>query len=251
MRTWRRALGATTVAAMCSWAFVALIDGPATAAPSTEAPVIVIGDSVVADGLTHFIEEFAAAGFGSVFIDAQGGREIELSGPAPWGWVVSGLDRINSLKSTGADAPLWVIELGANNLPRLSTCACDRVAESRRLINVLRNAIGPRVIVWVTTRYQTFHDASLDFNEALWSIAREDPTFHVVDWFNYSAGEDWFNDAVHANITGAHALARCLARTSVFLTTTPPPPTTVPAGTLAPAQRLGRTGHDLPSCTVI
>lgn len=251
MRTWRRALPAAVAVALCSWSITAQVDRPATAGPATDAPVIVVGDSVVADGLTHYIEEFAAAGFGSVFIDAQGGREIERSGPAPWGWVVSGLDRINSLKSTGADAPLWVIELGANNLPRLSTCGCDRIAESRRLINVLRSAIGPRSIVWVTTRYQTFHEASLDFNAALWSIAAEDPTFHVVDWFNYSAGEDWFTDAVHATTTGAHALARCLARTSVFLTTTVPPPTTVPAGVLAPAQRIGHTGHDLPSCAVV
>jgi hypothetical protein len=251
MRTWRRVLGATTVAALCSWSLAALDDGPATAAPSTGAPVIVIGDSVVADGMTHFLEEFAAVGFGAVFIDAQGGREIERSGPAPWGWVVSGLDRINALKSTGADAPLWVIELGANNLPRLSTCGCDRVAESRRLINVLRSAIGPRTIVWATTRYETFHEASLDFNAALWSIAAEDPTFHVVDWFTHSAGEDWFNDAVHTNATGAHALARCLSRSSLWLTSVAPPPPTVPTGVLLPAQRLGRTGHDLPPCPVV
>lgn len=233
-------------------------------------PAIVIGDSLVYDGTPNFLEEFAAANLDNVFIDAQGGRSIDVSGMAPWGWIVSGVERIQTLRATGASAPVWVIELGSNNLGRLTDCQCDQRAEARRLIDLIRTAIGPAEIIWVNTRYQTYHEASLVFNEVLWEIAREDPRFHVIDWYTYSGGQDWFVDAVHQNHLGSHALARCVARATHLVhdrvwqvapttttTTTTAPPSSVPgpvldgAAATVTAQRVGHTGRDLPSCAVI
>jgi hypothetical protein len=68
----------------------------------------------VIGGAVALVEEFAAADLDNVFIDAQGGRSIDTSGMAPWGWIVSGVERIQSLKATGASAPVWVIERGSN-----------------------------------------------------------------------------------------------------------------------------------------
>jgi hypothetical protein len=259
--TWRWLVGSAIAVAL-------IVPAAAHSDHGDHTPAIVIGDSLVYDGMTNFLEEFAAADLDNVFLDAQGGRSIDQSGMAPWGWIVSGLERIQSLKATGANAPVWVIELGSNNLGRLTDCQCDQRAEARRLIDLIRTAVGSAEIIWVNTRYLTYHDASLVFNEDHWQIAREDPRFHVIDWYTHSGGQDWFVDAVHQNHLGSHALARCVARathlvhdrvwqvapttTTTSVAPTPSVPGSIGSGTAtATATRWGHTGRDLPTCSVI
>lgn len=248
---------------------------PTTAAPT---PVVVIGDSLTAGNLSTIRQTFADVELGASAFDALSGRNIIQSITYSWGFVPSGVAAATAARAAGIDAPLWVVQLGANNVSMISRCDCDRMALARSMIDAMRAAVGSRPVAWVNVRATTFTDAVDIFNQALRDEASDDPTFRVIDWFAYSAGKDWFTDHVHPNVEGARALATCMAASAAWIlgqrpgvaTSTTVPPTTVPATTstvgtpdgsssidgaataVRPATRLGAVAAPgLPSCDAL
>lgn len=187
---------------------------PSAAAPT---PVVVIGDSLTAGNVSTIRQRFVDVGLGAAFFDALSGRNITQSILYSWGFVPSGVAAATAAKAAGIDAPLWVVQLGANNVSMISRCDCDRLAFARSMIAAMRAAVGDRPVAWVNVRATTFTEAVDIFNQALRDEAAADPTFHIIDWHAFSAGKDWFVDHVHPNVAGAQALGTCMAASASWI----------------------------------
>jgi lysophospholipase L1-like esterase len=187
---------------------------PSAAAPT---PVVVIGDSLTAGNVSTIRQHFVDVGLGAAFFDALSGRNITQSILYSWGFVPSGVAAATAARAAGIDAPLWVVQLGANNVSMISRCNCDRLAFARSMIAEMRAAVGDRPVAWVNVRATTFVDAVDILNQALRDEAAADPTFRVIDWHAYSAGKDWFIDHVHPNVAGVQALGACMAASASWI----------------------------------
>jgi lysophospholipase L1-like esterase len=233
-----------------------------TAAPI---PAAVIGDSLTAGNIGTIRQDFVDVGLGATAFDALSGRNITQSITYSWGFVPSGVSAATAMRESGVQPSLWIVQLGANNVSTIARCSCDQLALARSMIATMRAAIGAKAIAWVNVRATTSVAAVEVFNQALRDEAADDATFHVIDWFGYSAGKDWFADHVHPNVAGAAALGACMAASASWLTSavapraaaiTAPPATVAteaPIGAAASASatatRLGRVGGStLPPC---
>jgi hypothetical protein len=170
-----------------------------------------VGDSIVSLQFPLVRSAFVARGLGDVWFEAFAGRAIDRPMFYPSvGWVASGTSIVQSVRAAGIDAPLWVVELGANDLAQFDGGA-DPVGVARSLIDRMRAVIGPRTIAWATVRSSRWPTAVAAFNRALYDVAAADPRFLVIEWSQWSLGQPWFTDHVHLNAAGGSAIGRCLA----------------------------------------
>jgi hypothetical protein len=229
--------------------------GAGVAAPSeptvSPAAAVLVGDSIVSLQLDDVIRAFSARNVTGVRFEAFAGRAIDRPMYYPSvGWVASGVSTVRAVRAAGVDAPLWVVELGANDLSQFDG-GRDGVASARRLIDAMRAEIGPRTIAWATVQSAFWPQAVAAFNQALYDVAAIDPNFLVIDWYSWSLGRPWFTDHVHLNDAGGAAIGRCLAGATQYALALVNPPAASPAG-LVPAARLGVIDRTrLPDCWVL
>jgi lysophospholipase L1-like esterase len=165
-------------------------------------------------------------------INAQPGRRTISDGQTSDGRTLkSGLTAVRWLKAAGYRAPIWIIELGSNDLDGLSRCHCDQVALARAEIDTVVRSLGRSVFIgWVTVRYPHRASAAYAWNLALRHAADADPRMFLVDWHQASAGHpSWIPDGIHPSLTGAIRLADFIA-TAIELSL---PRVTTPATTIA------------------
>lgn len=149
---------------------------------STEAPVILIGDSVPAGAIDQFYQVFPNG-----FIDAEVGRQLYEADD------VYLYDR-----SVGYDQRIVVFSVGDNG-----------VAYEENVIELIE-AAGKRQVYLVTTRVPL---PLQDMNNALFfDVASRYDNVEVIDWYAWSEGHDEFfwDDGTHLRPEGAEAYVSML-----------------------------------------
>lgn len=177
---------------------------PALADPPEH--VVLVGDSV----LVQVVDDLARQVHATLHVDAADCRRIDRDVTGACGGVPAGstvADGIEAMASVLADLtadgirPEAAVIVLANN----SSLQAGQLDTAMRVL-----ADIPRVW-WVTTRIEGF--GRQDPNNALLAdLADRDPRAGVIDWYEHSAGEDWFGDHVHPTLEGEVALARLIAR---------------------------------------
>lgn len=177
----------------------AYADGPAA---------VIVGDSLTGGNQKFIRSELRSAGLGAVRVEGLSARRIaetfEFQGHRD-----SGIDRIRTLRATGIDPDLWVIQLGTNDLAMIEDCACaDRVGFARSLIQRLVDEVGrDSTIAWVTVHDRTRPDVADDFNTAVFLAALDHPRMTMLPWKRNAVDRpEWFLDDVHPNVAGVRAL---------------------------------------------
>ena len=193
-RSWRRVLGAATLAVVVT---TALAPSPASARTRP----YLLGDSVIAWSTSAIRNRLGD----SVVIDALACRGAVSSCVVPGERrPPSGLSTIKAQR--GRLGSLVVIALGYNDKPQRRSI--DRVMQA------LRDQ-GVRRVAWINLSER--RSGYRDTNRALTAASLRWPELRVLDWRGYSAGRgSWFIDGVHLTAKGkvafAHFLARSLAR---------------------------------------
>ncbi len=149
---------------------------------STEAPVILIGDSVPAGAVDQFY-----AVFPNGYIDAVVGRQL-----------YEGDDVYLYDQSVGYDQRIVVFSVGDNG-----------VASEEDVVDLIESA-GSRQVYLVTTRVPL---PLQDMNNALFfEVAERYDNVEVIDWYAWSEGHDEFfwDDGTHLRPEGAEAYVQML-----------------------------------------
>lgn len=205
-----RRSGVTLVAAALVFGTL-VVDAAGADAPAAD--VVVVGDSLTADPQETIAAHLEQSGLTSVHIDALGARRISTSYEFQ-GWRNAGLDAIHAIHAQGIDPVLWVVELGTNDLPMISTCGCSHPeAMAGDLIDAVLAAIGNgEPVAWVTVLNRDDPIGTAAFNEALWRRAGVDPLLTLIDWHATAVGHpEWFADHVHQNDAGVLVFAEMYA----------------------------------------
>ena len=149
---------------------------------STEAPVILIGDSVPAGAVDQFYEVFPNG-----YIDAVVGRQL-----------YEGDDVYLYDQAVGYDQRIVVFSVGDNG-----------VAAEEDVVDLIESA-GSRKVYLVTTRVPL---PLQDMNNALFfDVASRYDNVEVIDWYAWSEGHDEFfwDDGTHLRPEGAEAYVHML-----------------------------------------
>ncbi len=158
-------------------------------------PVIVlVGDSIT-DMNRPILTEAADACNAEIALHSQSSRRIADSYELDGHWVNSGLDEIDRIRAT-QDPTTWIIELGTNDLPHITT-----IADARdRIDAVLDRLDDDDRVIWTTVQFPHFGEATQLFNDALTATAGVE----LVAWDTIAA--DHLADAVHPTAEGARLL---------------------------------------------
>jgi hypothetical protein len=220
-------------------------------APVTAVTAVLVGDSIVSLQLDDVQRSFAERNVGGVRFEAFAGRAIDRPMFYPSiGWVASGTSTVRAVREAGVDAPLWIVELGANDLSQFDG-GSNAARDARALIDAMRSVIGKRTILWATVQSVFWPRAVSTFNQALYDVAASDPTFFVVDWYTWSFGRPWFTDHVHLNDAGGAAFGHCVAGAAQYVMALGRPPDATSNG-LVRAARVGVVeGGRVPDCWVL
>lgn len=165
------------------------------------ASLVMVGDSISAlseDALHAVITDM---GFGTVTINAEPGRRIEVGRTNP----TNGLDVVTFI--AGADRPgMWVIGLGTNDAGGYAT---DE--EYKGLIVSLLEVIGGDVpLVWVNAYRKDNPAGCRQFNKVLDETLKDRGNTSVADWYQLcvdKGSEVLTDDGVHPNTNGILAFA--------------------------------------------
>lgn len=201
---------------------------------------IVVGDSLTGGNSSYIGPVLRSTGLSNLRLEGLSARRIAVSFQY-LGYRDSGIERIRSLKDSGVQPKLWVIQLGTNDLGAINNCRCENpVFFAGALIDRLLAEIGPDTpTAWVTVLNRDDYRVSNTFNEALRRRAAVNPYFRLIDWSTLSMEQPgWFIDAVHPNTTGLVQFTAMYAREiSALLGDLPGPVERLPG--LQRAVRLG------------
>jgi len=200
---------------------------------------VIVGDSLTARNATYIAPTLRNAGL-DVGLEALGARQIAVS--FDWyGYRDSGIERIRTLRRSGVDPALWVIQLGTNDLRGIRNCGCaDPVVFAGALIDRLLAELPPTTpVAWVTVLDRSDFGVSATFNEALRRRAATNHFLRLVDWASLSLERpDWYGDAVHPNAAGVVRFTKMYVDEIRALLAAPPGPPPQQPG-LQRAVRLG------------
>jgi lysophospholipase L1-like esterase len=233
-RTARAVFGALVVALAVSTGW----GGPVEASPG-QPDVVIVGDSLTGGNVSYIAPELRAAGL-NARVEGLSARRIAVSFEFQ-GYRDSGIERIRTLRASGVDPGLWVIQLGTNDLAAVKNCNCsNRVAFAGDLIDrLLAELPANRPIAWVTLMNRADYDITNTFNEALRRRGVINPYMRLIDWAKLSLQRpEWFEDAVHPDIDGVIAFTRMYIDEIGMLLAQPPGPTPLRPG-IQQARRLG------------
>ena len=151
----------------------------------TDAPVILIGDSVPAGAIEQFNDMFPNG-----YIDAEVGRQL-----------YSAVEVYKALLDQGYDQSVVVFASGDNG-----------VAQKEDVEAMVEAAGANREIYLVTVRVPLpLQDMN---NELFYEVADEHANVHVIDWYGESEGHDeyFWDDGTHLRPEGAEAYVAMLRR---------------------------------------
>jgi lysophospholipase L1-like esterase len=180
---------------------VRLDDEPNPDVARVPASMVMIGDSISALSQTRLDEVLGSIGFGTVTINAESSRRIEVGEKKP----TNGLDVISFIAA--ANRPeMWVIELGTNDA---GLYASD--ADYQGLIDAMLDVIGADApLVWVNTYREDHLDGCAQFNGLLQRSLDARGNATVADWYQQcitNAETILTDDGVHPNETGIAVFA--------------------------------------------
>ena len=170
-------------------------------------PVALVGDSLTISSWYGLPGEFVRQGWGPFQLEARSARRALV----PSSIATSGIEGIRHIRSSGFDAPVWVVALGTNDMNVVAAQPGGAVG----LINTVLDEIGPgHRVVWVNVYASGFLANSVQFNAALNDVAAIRPTLTVADWFTLiQAHPEWlYPDGIHPNATGAAERNQFVAR---------------------------------------
>jgi lysophospholipase L1-like esterase len=176
--------------------FVAPPGLPADSAPHDQPTpnIVLVGDSIT-DMNRSILTDAADACDAEIALHSQSSRRIADSYELDGRWINSGLDEIDRIRAT-QDPTTWIIELGTNDLPNITT-----VADARHRIDaVLDRLDDDDRVIWTTVLFPIFSEATQLFNDALTNTAG----IELVAWDAVAA--DHLADAVHPSERGARLL---------------------------------------------
>lgn len=176
--------------------FVAPFGTPADSASHDQSTpaVVLVGDSIT-DMHRSTLTEVADACDAEIALHSQSGRRIADGYELDGRWVNSGLDEIDGIRSS-QDPTTWIIELGTNDLPNITT-----LADARNRIDAVLDRLGDDDrVIWTTVLFPHFVTATQLFNDALATTAG----IELVAWDAVAA--DHLADAVHPSEQGARLL---------------------------------------------
>lgn len=210
----------------------------ADAAPG-QPDVVIVGDSLTGGNASYITPTLRNAGL-DVRVEGLSARRIGVSFEF-LGYRDSGVARVRSLKASGVDPELWIIQLGTNDLGVIKNCGCaDPVAFAGDIIDELLDEIGPGVpIAWVTVHNRSELDVSRWFNTAIGIRAARDPYVALIRWSELVAGRsELFLDHVHQNVAGVKIFTQMYINEITTLLANPLGPKPAGPGEV-PAVRLG------------
>jgi hypothetical protein len=157
---------------------------------SSDADVVVIGDSITLDATPHLMRECDV----DLEIDWAGARRVAESW-AFLGWVPSGLEAMRS----GHDPDRWVLALGTTDLQFV-----DDAGDVRAMVDAVLAEAGDTPVTWINVLHRRDLRRSRMFNRVLSGSGVD-----VVDWFDHAIDHpEWFADPFHPNRAGLRQLAR-------------------------------------------
>lgn len=215
--------------------------GPAEGRPG-QPDVVIVGDSLTGGNTSYMAPTLRSAGL-DVRLEGLSARRIAVSYEF-LGYRDSGIERIRSLRSSGVDPELWVIQLGTNDMKSVTNCGCaDQVAFAGALIDRLLVELPTNTpVAWVTLMNRADYDVTNTFNEALRRRAVVNPYMRLIDWAALSLQRpEWFIDPVHQTIDGVVRFTQMYVDEIRALLAAPPGPTPPTTGT----QRAVRLGSAL------
>jgi len=236
MSTLRRSMLAAIVVAGLTAAITP--GGPVVGRPN-QPGVVIVGDSLTGGNASYIVPTLRDAGI-DARVEGLSARRIAVSFNSA-GYRDSGIERIRSLRSTGVDPGLWVIELGTNDLGAIHNCRCaDPIAFAGALIDrLLAELPVDTPIAWVTLMNRDDFDVTNTFNEALRRRAVVDPYLRLIDWAALSLQRpEWFEDAVHPTFDGVIRFTQMYVDEIRALLSDPPGPE-APRPGIRRAVRLG------------
>lgn len=165
-----------------------------TGGPPPTPPIVLVGDSIT-DLNRSTLTEVADACNVDIALHSQSSRRIADSYEVDGRWVNSGLDEIDRIRAT-QDPTTWIIELGTNDLPNITTVDDAQT----RIDAVLARLDDDDRVIWTTVLFPHFADATHLFNDALAATSG----IELVAWDAVAA--DHLADAVHPTEHGAQLL---------------------------------------------
>jgi lysophospholipase L1-like esterase len=229
-RTARAVLGT-----LLTLGLIAQSGGPVDGRPG-QPDVVIVGDSLTGGNVSYIAPALRGAGL-DARVEGLSARRIAVSFTFE-GYRDSGIERIRTLRASGIDPDLWVIQLGTNDLGVIKNCSCsDPVAFAGDLIDrLLAELPANRPVAWVTVMNRADYHVTITFNEALRRRAVINPYMRLIDWAKQRP--DWFVDPVHPTIEGVVSFTKLYIDDIRVLLAEPPGPAPVQPG-LQRAVRLG------------
>ena len=156
--------------------------------------IVLVGDSIT-DMHRSTLAEVADACDVDIALHSQSGRRISDAYELDGRWVNSGFDELDRIRAT-QDPTTWIIELGTNDLPNITT-----LDDARNRIDAVLGRLGDGDrVIWTTVLFPHFARATQLFNDALATTAG----IELVAWDAIAA--DHLADAVHPSERGAQLL---------------------------------------------
>lgn len=174
-----------------------------TATVARPATVAIVGDSLTVQAEQAIRAALAPTGLQIVGFDAVEGRRTA----ARVGPKTSGAEAVATIL-TAAEPELWVVALGTNDVPGVSTNGFREHAE-RLLAEIPADA----PVIWFDTWIKSRIDECRRVNDVLREIAAVRPGMTVVDWFQF--GDDpgiIQSDGIHLTEVGRAKFADQFAK---------------------------------------
>jgi lysophospholipase L1-like esterase len=169
-----------------------------------------IGDSLSLQSTSDEQNDLRIDHWAPITLNAWLGRRIpsDATTQPPY----SGLAALQQIRTSTADPPTWVVELGTNDVAAVG----NNATAIRMQIEAMLGAIGPgHRIVWVNIHRGDQLAASATFNRVLAEIASERTDLVVANWAAIATTPGYLlSDGIHLTTAGQTAFASLITRTA-------------------------------------
>lgn len=168
--------------------------------PPLQRHLVVLGDSIGASGQQQLADSLTANGWTIAAYNALGSRATINPDP-----TYDAVHAIRDIRDAGIDAPVWLVQLGTNDLYWVWNCGCaDQNAAATARIRAVIDEIGPgHTIVWVNVNHRSWPDTTTTWNTALRQQQAAGSIQEIIDWKTASAGRhEYFADNAHLTQAG-------------------------------------------------